>query len=188
MYFRLRYFGEEHIPKQGGFIIASNHQSYMDPVFVGTGTRRPLHFMTRSSAFRIPVVGPMIQRLNAFPVDRGQTDFRAIRRAMEILAAGGGLLVFPEGTRSRDGSLGRMKSGVISIGQRAECPIVPAAIRGAFEVWPRHRLFPRMGRVSVAFGPPIPPGWAREKAPEIAGRLQKSIVRLYEGLEWRHPA
>lgn len=184
--FKIRHYGAHYIPEDGGFILASNHQSYLDPIFVGLGSKRPLHFMTRSSAFDIPVVGLLIQQLNAFPVDRGQADIRAIRKAMEVLEAGGGLLVFPEGTRTVDGSLGSFKAGVVSIAQRAACPIVPAAVRGAYEVWPRQRRFPMSGRVSVAYGQPFPPASSKSEASDTAGRLGETIRQLYEALEWRH--
>ena len=107
------------------------------------GIRRQVHYMARASSFDVPVVGWIIRNMNTFPVERGQADTKAYRRAVALLSAGEILLVFPEGTRTHDGKIGEMKPGVVSMAQRAGCSIMPVAVRGGYDLWPRHHRLPR---------------------------------------------
>ena len=184
--YRLRCFGTENIPEEGGAVLASNHQSFLDPAFMGPSSHRQIFFLTRASAFRNPFLGPFIRCFNAFPVKRGRADLEAFRKSVEILSSGRLLMVFPEGTRSQDGTIGKMGPGVATIAQRAGSPIVPIALRGAYEAWPRHQAIPRPGRVSIAYGAPISAGRGKSGAVEAVEKLDCEIRRLYDGLAWRH--
>ncbi len=153
---RVRSHGTENVPKSGGVILAANHQSLLDPPFVGGCLPRETTFMARRSLFEIPLLGRLIVALNAFPIERNSGDVKGVRSAIVRLKRGEALLVFPEGTRTRDGEIGPMKAGLRLIAERADVPIVPVLIRGAYEVWPRKRLLPRpWGRVDVYFGKPV---------------------------------
>ena len=153
--FRLRVYGRANVPRSGGFVIASNHQSFFDPVLLGVGLPRSLNYMSRDSLFRFAPFGWLIRSLNAFPVKREGIDTTTIRESILRVSEGGGVVIFPEGTRTRDGRISKIKKGTGLISRRAKAPIVPAVIDGAFEAWPRHRVVCRPGPIKVAFGPPI---------------------------------
>jgi len=154
-FFRVRVFGRENVPREGGVLIASNHQSFLDPLLIGLGLPRPVTFMARSTLFRWRPFAWLIRALNAFPVRQGRTDLGAVRKAIRRMRAGWALLVFPEGTRTRDGRIGVVRRGFEMMAVRGGVPVVPAAIDGAFESWPRHRLLFRPGAIYVAFGRPL---------------------------------
>jgi len=154
--FRLRVFGITNVPERGGLVIASNHQSYFDPPLLMLALKRHGSFMARNTLFNNRLFGALISGLNAFPVRRGAMDKQAVREAVRRLKNGGCLVLFPEGTRTRNGEIGPLKPGVLSIAERAGVPIVPAVIEGAFQAWPRTgglRLHP----ISVWYGRPMTP-------------------------------
>ena len=172
---------------KGGVIIASNHQSFFDPVLVGMALSRPINYLARSSLFSIPLFSWLIRALGAHPLRMGRVDVAAIKGIRKLLSSGEILLVFPEGTRTHDGSLGPFKSGVGSIASRCAVPILPVCIEGAFECWPRQRVLPRPGRTAVAFGDLIRPEgetgdvMTRNTAAQIR-RMRRSLKRyLHEG-------
>jgi 1-acyl-sn-glycerol-3-phosphate acyltransferase len=174
---QFRAFGVRNIPREGGVLLACNHQSYLDPALVGSCLLREMHFMARSSLFRNPVFGAMITALNAFPVERDSADVRAVKGAIDRLKAGCVVLVFPEGTRTRTGAVGRMKSGAALLAERAGVPIIPVLIEGAFQVWPKgERRWPGLGRVRVVFGKPMPP--AGDPGVDPGERVRSAVLRL----------
>jgi 1-acyl-sn-glycerol-3-phosphate acyltransferase len=135
-----------------GILLAANHQSFLDPMLVGMALERPVHYLARKSLLDLPVFGGLIGMLNAHPLRRGRVDGVALRKVLEALRSGEPLLLFPEGTRCRDGSLGLFRTGVGEIALRCEVPVMPVCIEGAFESWPRHEALPRPARIAVAFG------------------------------------
>ena len=135
--FRVRVFGQLNVPRRGGVLIVSNHQSYLDPVLLSLGFERSVSFMARRTLFRNRAFGRLIAALNAFPVTRGGLDIAAMREAVRRLQNGECLVVFPEGTRTSDGKIAPLRPGILAIAERADVPIVPAVIEGAFEAWPR---------------------------------------------------
>lgn len=142
--------------KQRGLLIAANHQSFLDPVLIGGPLVRPVHFLARTSLFEVPGFRTLLPALNAHPVHRGRVDPEALRTTLRLLRNGETLLIFPEGTRTRDGRLGHFKPGAGSIAIRCGVPVLPVCIEGAFECWPRSQKLPRPRRVAVMFGKPIP--------------------------------
>lgn len=153
---KFRVFGLENIPKTGGVLLVSNHQSYLDPVLVAMVLPREMHFMARRTLFRNPVFRAIIVGYNAFAIDRDSADVKGVKTAIARLEAGNILLVFPEGTRTVNGSIGQMKpAGVLA--ERAAVPIVPVLIQGAYEVWPKGKGIPHLGRISMVFGKPLEP-------------------------------
>jgi 1-acyl-sn-glycerol-3-phosphate acyltransferase len=181
--FRLRAVGTERVPRRGPLLVAANHQSVLDPPLVGAMTPRPLWFMAKAELFRIPLFGPFIARLNARPVRRDGADPAALRTALRVLADGGAVLVFPEGTRGSEGRLGPAKAGAGMLAVMSGATVVPAYITGSGRAWPRGRRLPRPGRVAVFFGPPLRfarrEGAGRKESYEAASRaMMAAIARL----------
>ena len=156
-FWKFRVFGLENIPRTGGVLLASNHQSFLDPVLVAMVLSREMHFMARRTLFRNPVFRAIIAGYNAFAIERDSADVKGVNSAIARLEAGNILLVFPEGTRTGDGSIGRMKPGIGVLAERAAVPIVPVLIQGAYEVWPKGQLIPHFGMISMVFGKPLDP-------------------------------
>ena len=152
--FRYRVMRLARVPRTGPVLLAVNHQSYVDPALAGSALHRPLHFMARRSLF-VGLFGRLIRSVNAFPVDRDRADPQAVREAIGLLERGRCLLIFPEGTRTRDGRLAPMRPGFGMLARRTGAPIVPVYIDGAFRAWPRQRLLPRLRQIRVWFGEPI---------------------------------
>ncbi len=152
--FRYRAMRLARVPLTGPLLLAVNHVSYVDPVLAGSALPRPLHFMARRSLFA-GLFGRIIRSVNAFPVDRDRADLQAIREAVALLGRGRCLLIFPEGTRSRDGRMAAIRSGFGMLARRTGAPIVPVYIDGAYRAWPRQRLLPRPRTIRVWYGEPI---------------------------------
>jgi 1-acyl-sn-glycerol-3-phosphate acyltransferase len=151
-----RAFGRENIPRRGGVLIVSNHQSYMDPLLIGVGLRRQIHIMARRSLFYKSILFRwLIESLNAFPLKEGGGDSGGLREAIRRLTTGNIVLVFPEGTRTWDGSIGELYPGIGLIAQRSGSPVVPVVIHGAYEAWPRTRKLFRFRGIKVVFGEPL---------------------------------
>jgi len=155
--FRGRVFGTHHVPRRGGVLLVSNHQSFLDPVLATLAIPRECHYMARHSLFQQPWLRRLITYLNAFPVKRGTADLAAIKETLRRLHAGHAVLAFPEGTRTPDGSIGPMHAGVVLLARKARVPIVPVLILGAFESWPRTRKLPRPRPILVVYDRPLYP-------------------------------
>ena len=147
--------GVHHIPKEGGVLLVSNHVSFLDPVIVGSAANREIHFMARSTAFDIPGIGKLISMYNAYPVNRGAPDLGALRKTISLLKAGNVVLMFPEGTRSVDGTLGRARDGACFIADRAGVPTIPVFHSGAERMLPRSSRRLRRAKLMVTFGEPL---------------------------------
>lgn len=147
--------GVHHIPKEGGVLLVSNHVSFLDPVIVGSAANREIHFMARSTAFDIPGIGKLISMYNAYPVNRGAPDLGALRKTISLLKAGNVVLMFPEGTRSVDGTLGKARDGACFIADRAGVPTIPVFHSGAERMLPRSSKRLRRAKLRVTFGEPL---------------------------------
>ncbi len=154
---KYRAYGRENIPRHGGVLIVSNHQSYMDPLLIGVGIPRQIHIMARESLFYKSVwFRWLIESLNAFPLKEGGRDSAGgLKEAIKRLTSGNVVLVFPEGTRTWDGTIGELHPGVELIAHRSGSPVIPAVIHGAFEAWPRTRKMFWFRPIRVAFGSPL---------------------------------
>lgn len=151
VYFRLEARGLENVPPHGPMILASNHASYLDPPVIGCMIPRMVNFLARDSLFRWPLLGALIRRFNAVPVDR-QSGAAGLRAILDRLHAGGGILLFPEGTRSQDGQLLPAKPGLGMAVLKSSAPVVPVRVIGAFEALGRNRWFPKPSKIVVCFG------------------------------------
>jgi len=183
LYFRVEARGAEHVPPAGPVLLVANHASLLDPPLVGGMSRRPLCFMAKEELFRVPILGWLIRHLNARPVRRDNADPRALKDALRVLQAGEALLVFPEGTRSADGSVGEAKPGAGLLAVASGAAVVPVYIRGSGHALPRGRLWPRPVKVVVYFGPALtlkaPPGDARrDHYRAAAGDMMRAIREL----------
>ena len=147
--------GVNHIPREGGVLFLSNHVSFLDPVIVGSAANREVHYMARSNAFDIPGLGKLIAVYNAYPVNRGAPDLGALRRTISLLKEGNAVLIFPEGTRSVDGTLGKARDGACFIAHRAGVPTIPVFHSGAERVLPRNSKRLRRAKLTVTFGEPL---------------------------------
>ncbi|HTQ47685.1 MAG TPA: lysophospholipid acyltransferase family protein [Polyangiaceae bacterium] len=166
--------GRESIPRSGGLIVASNHISFWDPPLVGTAAVRELHFLAKEELFRPPVFGALIRRYNAIPIRRGMADLSGLSRALDVLKAGGALILFPEGSRMRDGELHPARPGVGMLAVNADAVVVPCFISGSDRA---RRWLVRATRLRVWFGQPRT--W-RELAGEFAN--QPPGRALYQGV------
>lgn len=155
LWFRVRVEGREHLPAEGGVIIAPNHKSFLDPFFIGLVTRRRLRYMAKVEMFQGPWAG-LLLRLGAFPVRRGEADADAFETARLLLEQGDAVVVFPEGTRvdERD-ALGAPHHGAARLAVQTGAPIVPTAVAGTANLW--LGPIPKPRRVRVAFLPAVDP-------------------------------
>jgi 1-acyl-sn-glycerol-3-phosphate acyltransferase len=154
-YFRWRVFNPEHVPAQGGVILASNHASFLDPPLVGSGLKRDINYLARESLFRYPGIGALLRSWNAVPVDRDGGGARGLRAILDRLLAGGGIILFPEGTRTKDGRLQPARSGIGLTVIKSAAPVVPVRVFGTYEAYGRHLTLPRPHRVIVKYGRPL---------------------------------
>ena len=154
-YFRWRVFNAERVPLKGGVILASNHGSFLDPPLVGSGLKRDINYLARESLFRFPGIGALLRSWNSVPVDRDGGGARGLKAILDRLLAGGGIILFPEGTRTKDGNLQPARSGIGLTVIKSAAPVVPVRVFGTFEAYGRHHKFPRPHRVAVKYGKPM---------------------------------
>lgn len=155
LYFRGRVFGRENVPQTGGVLLACSHQSFFDPVSVTCALHREGNYMARDSLFQNSLFKRLIESLNAFPVKRGAADVGAVKEIMRRLKAGRLVIVFPEATRTRDGSIGKINANSMAVAKKTGAAIVPAVIDGAFEAWPRTSHLPRPRTTYVSYAEAI---------------------------------
>ena len=154
-YFRYKAENRHYVPKTGGAIICANHQSNFDPPVVGMSIPRHVCYMARMSLFKNPVMGFIIKMLDGIPVQRDGSGFSGVKNTLSRIRGGDIVVLFPEGTRSKDGQLGRMKSGFITLARRGKVPIIPAGVDVAYDALPRGSSLPGQSRIRVTFGEPI---------------------------------
>jgi 1-acyl-sn-glycerol-3-phosphate acyltransferase len=147
-------FGRENIIEDGPAIMAANHQSYLDPPLVGITCRKELYFLARKTLFEKGLLGPLISRVNALPVDLSRGDLTAVRTIINLLKDGHRTVIFPEGTRSVDGKIQPARPGIGMIIAKTLVPVVPMRIFGSFQAWPKGgKITPHP--VTVVVGKPM---------------------------------
>jgi 1-acyl-sn-glycerol-3-phosphate acyltransferase len=182
----LRARGREHVPATGPVLLVANHSSLLDPPLIAGVTPRPVSFMAKAELFEVPLLGPLIRRVNAHPLRREGADAGALRVALRLLREGRALLVFPEGTRGEEGTLGPPKSGAGMLAVTSGAPVVPVYVQGAGRAWPRGRRWPRPGRVTVTFGAPLSfaaggGGDRKDRYAAASREMMAAIARLRNG-------
>ncbi len=178
--FRLEANGLNNIPATQGFILASNHASYLDPCIVASVCPRRLNFMARYELFAVPILGYFIRRVGAFPLRRNSADITSIKEAFRRLSRQEGLLLFPEGSRLVQGSY-RLGVGFLAV--KSQVPVVPVFINGAQKALGCSARFIRPVKIKVYFGRPLYPKKSNLKSyyEDFAGRIMQEINRLGEG-------
>ena len=176
-------FGRENIIEDGPAIMAANHQSYLDPPLVGITCREELYFLARKTLFEKKLLGPLISRVNALPVDLSRGDLTAVRTIINLLKDGHRTVIFPEGTRSLDGNIQPARPGIGMIIAKTLVPVVPMRIFGSFQAWPKGgKIAPHP--VTVVVGKPIRftqedlSGNNRETYQKISERVLAAIVAI----------
>jgi 1-acyl-sn-glycerol-3-phosphate acyltransferase len=189
-YFRWRVFNAERVPLEGGVILASNHASFLDPPLVGAGVKRGINYLARENLFRFPVMGWILRHWQVVPVDRDGGGAAGLRAILDRLLAGGAIILFPEGTRTRDGKLQPARSGIGLTVIKSTAPVVPVRVFGTFDAYGRHLRFPRPHRVAVKYGQPMRFEQLRAEAKvcskprlkgiyqQVANELMAAIARL----------
>ncbi len=156
-FFRLEKSGRENIPLKGGVILASNHASFLDPILVASASPRQLYFLARESLFRGFFFPLLIKSLNAIPFPRSAPSPRTFRKVSELLKKGAAILLFPEGTRSRNGRIAEGRPGVAMLSFLTRTPVVPTLIQGSFQALPPGKKMISPVKIRVIFGEPIYP-------------------------------
>lgn len=181
IFWRARWSGTHHVPDTGALLIVANHQGYFDPPLVGAAcSRRDLDFIARGGLFENPHFAGIIHSLNAIPIKENGGDTAAMKDVLKRLAQGKAVLIFPEGSRTLDGSMLDFKRGVAVLVKRANCPVLPIGIDGGHKAWPRGCRFPRPFRKIVAvIGRPIDHDDLMQGGPDAAiARLTSEVAKL----------
>ena len=177
VYFRWRAYGAENVPLKGGVILASNHASFLDPPLVGSGLKRDINYLARESLFRFPGIGALLRSWNAVPVDRDGGGAKGLKTILDRLLAGGGIILFPEGTRTLDGKLQPARSGIGLTVIKSDAVVLPVRTFGTFEAYGRNHKFPRPFRVVVKYGEPMRFEKLRAEAKECSRVRLKEIYQ-----------
>ncbi len=172
------------LPREGGVILAVSHKSWWDPIFAAMPLERPVRPMAKVELFESWLSREVVSRLGAFPIHRGKGDIEALRVSLSIVARGGVLLMFPEGTRFHDDEIHPFHPGIAMLAARSGAPVVPIAVRGTRQM-ARHKL-PRFPRVRVAVGAPMDlssvPGRGSERYAAAAEMIRAQVAALYAEL------
>jgi 1-acyl-sn-glycerol-3-phosphate acyltransferase len=181
---RLRVYGKERVPREGGVVIACNHFSWLDPAALGAACPRTMYYMAKIEAHRVPGLGQLIRAFGTFPVRRGESDRDAVRTMRQVVREGKALGLFVEGTRQRAGVPGEIQPGAAMVALQEGVPIVPVAVHGS-QTWKPGNFHP----VSIVWGEPMSfDGLAKggRGYREASALLQAEIRRLWEWLVEQH--
>jgi len=156
LFFRFKVEGRENLPKKGGFILASNHLSFIDPVALGCASLRKLNYFARHDLFKNPLFGRILLAVGAFPVVREKADLSALKEALKRLKSGKGLVVFPEGTRGEAGEkMLQPQSGIGFLALKSGVPVIPAFVSGTQNAMPKNSNSIKIAPISIKFGEPM---------------------------------
>ena len=182
--FQYRAYGQENIIEEGPAIMAANHQSYLDPPLVGITCKNELYFLARKTLFEKRLLGPIISRVNALPVDLSRGDLTAFRAVMSLLKEGHRTVIFPEGTRSLTGEIQQARAGLGMIIAKTLVPVVPVRIFGSFAAWPKGgKITPHP--ITVVVGKPM--RFKKEDFPaqkrEVYQKISEQVLAAISAIE-----
>ena len=188
IFFKLKVIDPENLPDKGPYIAASNHVSYLDPSILAAGIPVSARFLARENLFRKGLFGWWIRSVGCIPVKRSKRDIKAMKEALKFLKKGGVLAVFPEGTRSIDGSLKQAHVGMGFLAFKADAPIVPAYIKGSKEALRKHSKHLRLRPVSIYFGKRIEPAAVKKVGDPktLYKRISQEVMARISELKERH--
>ena len=198
VYTRLTINGREHLPKEGPFVLAPVHRSYLDTPFAGCVRSKRMRFMGKDTMWKNRQFGWVLSAFGAFPVTRGTADREALRRAIEVLESGEPLVLFPEGERKQGPVVQPLFDGAVYIAIKAGVPIVPVGIGGSERVMPKKSKFIYPRKVHIEIGPPIPAPVApagerlsrtvyKEHSAMLHAELQRLFDKAMERVPWSYP-
>lgn len=190
LFFQIRVSGRECLPPDGGVMVLSNHQSHFDPVLIGLACDRRLNYLARETLFRFAPFRWLIESLDAIPIDREGLGLAGLKETLRRLRRGEPVLIFPEGTRTNDGEVGPLKPGFSSLAKRAGVPLLPVAIVGAYDAWPRRHLLPGISTIHIHFGQPLLPEAIaaydeRELIAEVERRIRECYLQARRSRQWQ---
>lgn len=186
--YRIRYWGRENIPRQGGVLVVSNHQSHLDPPLVGAGCPRRMNYLARNTLFRFGPFRWLIRSLDAIPIDLEGVGVTGFKETLRRLKRGEMVLMFPEGTRTRDGRVGPFLPGFSTLAVRTRSAILPVALEGAYQAWPRRHKLPRPAVIHVSYGHPILPSqFGQHSDEQLVREVERRIRKLHADLQERMP-
>jgi 1-acyl-sn-glycerol-3-phosphate acyltransferase len=183
--FDLKVYGLENVPQTGGVLLASNHQSNLDPVLIAVRLKRPVSFLAKSELFENRWFGWFIRVLHAFPIRQGEGDIAAIRETVKRLGEGYAMNVYPEGHRTEDGEIRPLQRGIGLVLKKADVPVIPIAIDGSFQAWTKGNKIFRPHKIRVMFGKPL--YFKGMQADAILEALHSSMVSLLKELREKKP-
>lgn len=176
-----RALGRENFPTTGGALVCSNHQSHFDPIIVGLTCDRRLNYVARKTLFGFLPFRILIEFLDAIPIERDGIGIGGLKATLKRLKRGEMVLIFPEGTRSKTGEMGRLRPGFCTLARRGKVPIVPVGFDGGYDAWPRSRPLPGWSRICVCIGEPIEPGdFADLTDKEMQAEVERRIRICFE--------
>ncbi len=189
-YFRWRVFNAERVPTNGAVILASNHASFLDPPLVGSPLKRACSFLARDTLFRFAPARWLLTKWQAIPVDRTGSSPSGLRNILGALQQGRAVVLFPEGTRTRDGQLQPARSGIALLVVKSGAPVVPVRVWGSFEAYGRDVKFPKPKRITLKYGQPMrfdaliaetktaPKERVKQIYQQIADEIMREIAKL----------
>ena len=188
LYFRIKYVHSNNVPKKGPTLLVANHQSFLDPPAIGCGYFRMTNFLARKTLFKFKPFGKLIDSVDAIPLETEGLGYAGIKETLRRLKNDEAVLIFPEGSRSYDGEFQPFTAGYVSIARKANAVILPVAIAGAFEAYPRTKAIPSpfKRRVVVEYGEPIQPKRFKDMSDEDANAyIVSKISEMYERIRPR---
>jgi 1-acyl-sn-glycerol-3-phosphate acyltransferase len=183
--FDLKCYGTENVPAEGGVLLVSNHQSYLDPVLLAVKLKRPMSYLAKSQLFKNPAFAWLITSLHAFPLRQGKGDKGAIEETIRRLQQGHLLAVFAEGTRTEDGNLQPIQRGVALVVRRASVPIVPVVLDGSFQSWPKGSKLFHSHPIRVLYGPAL--NIQGLKGDAVIALIDSTLHRMMAELKMKMP-
>lgn len=184
MFFQMRIVHPERMIETGPLILAANHASFFDPPLAGICSHRGVYYLARKTLLKWPFFGPLFPAMNVIPVERDGNDMSALREVIKKIKEGNGVVLFPEGTRSKDGHLQPARAGIGLVIAKTSAPVVPMRIFGAYDAFPKNATGLQFPKITVVIGKPIHftpeevANSSRETYQHLSNRVMEAIAAL----------